>query len=123
MKRSLAPTAWGERDEGPPVGLTIAGGSVAIIGAALLAALVPPADLDWRFAVIVVVIGVFAERSRQWLAMAALVPLAWLVVNGFQVDRYGVLSWHGAADVYRLVILTLGAAAGLAIGYERSRRG
>jgi hypothetical protein len=123
MKRTLAPTAWGERDDGPPVGLTIAGGSVAIVGAALVAALVPPADSAWRLGVMVAVIGVFAARSRQWQAMAALVPLAWLVVNGFLIDRYGVLAWHGAADAYRLLLLTLAAAAGLAIGYERSRRG
>jgi hypothetical protein len=45
-----------------------------------------------------------------------------LVVNGFLVDRFGELSWHGTADVYRAVMLILAGVLGLLIAAVRRRR-
>jgi hypothetical protein len=46
-------------------------------------------------------------------AGAVTAVLAWPVVDGFLVDRLGVLAWHGPADLWRAAAL---AAAGLAGG-------
>lgn len=44
--------------------------------------------------------------------------LCWLFADGFLVNRFGQLSWHGSADALRLAVFlgaaVLGATAGLA---------
>jgi hypothetical protein len=39
-----------------------------------------------------------------------------LVVNGFLIDRLGELSWHGSSDLYRMLLLLVCGAFGLAVG-------
>jgi K+-sensing histidine kinase KdpD len=61
-------------------------------------------------------LGVFTALvalAGWWMSLVgALVTavLAFLMLNGFAVDQYAVLRWHGQADVVRLVVL-LGCAA------------
>jgi hypothetical protein len=125
MRTTLAPTAWRER-EGTPVGLAVAGGAATLVGAALAASLVPAADPLWRLGFIALALAAFAARTEQPIALVPLVPLAWLVVNGFLVDRYGVLFWHGMSDVYRFIALAVAAGLGVRLGrrrLEERRRG
>jgi MFS family permease len=112
-KGTFAPTAW-ERDR-TPVGLTIAGGVTMLVGAALVTSLTPSHDSVLRVGLVAVALAAFAASTGEPLAMAALVPIAWLVVNGFLVDRYGELAWHGWADVYRALVLAAASVAGLAL--------
>jgi hypothetical protein len=102
-----------------PVGVDIAGGAAVIVFAAIGAAAVPPADPGWRLAVMAAAVGGFAALSGDRLASAAVVLLAWLVVNGFLVDRYGQLEWHGSADLARVLVLAGSAVLGLLVGPPR----
>jgi hypothetical protein len=102
-----------------PVGVDIAGGAAAVVLAALGAAAVPAAYGWWRVAVIGVVVAVFAAVTADARAAGAVVVLAWLVVNGFLVDRYGQLSWHGAVDLGRLLVIAACAGLGLLLGRSR----
>jgi len=98
--------------------LIVSGAMVGLV----LAAAVPVADRPWRFAVMVIAVVVFGAFSGDRLAVACAAGLAWLVVNGFLVDRFGELSWHGPADIYRAVMLALAGLFGLLIAGVRVRR-
>jgi hypothetical protein len=64
-------------------------------------------------AVALLVAGAWVRHVRV-LALAAL--LAALVADGFLVNRLGELSWHGAADAYRLCVAAGSAGLGLLLG-------
>jgi hypothetical protein len=121
MRKTLSPPAWPEGDV-TPAGIAVAGGTAVIVGTALAAALVRPEDDVLRVALMAIALAVFAATTTaRPIVMVALVPLSWLVVNGFLVDRYGVLTWHGPADIYRLLALASAAGAGLIV--REARRG
>jgi hypothetical protein len=65
--------------------------------------------------VMVIAVGLFAALTNDVLALIPVVALAWLVVNGFLVDRLGELSWHGWPDLFRLSLLACAGYVGLAI--------
>ena len=100
-------------DNATPVGINVAVGAVAIVVAAFVAAAIPPVDGGWRWALLAAGVGGSAALTVDGPAVAAVVGLAWLVGNGFLVDRAGELSWHGWADFYRLLVLLAAGAAGL----------
>lgn len=102
-----------------PTGINVGAGSVVVVVAAMLAAPIPVVHAGWRFAVVAVAIGLFTFVSRDWRAAMATALLGWLVTNGFLVDRFGELSWHGAPDLVRLAVLLLTAGFGLAAGEGR----
>ena len=106
----------------PELGLGIGFGAVTVVTAGLLAAAVPVTDQPMRFGVMVAAVAVFAALTGDRVAAAWAAGLAWLVVNGFLVDRFGELSWHGPADVYRAAMLTLAGVLGLLIAAVRRRR-
>ena len=88
-----------------------------MVGATLLASMVPSADAGWRLAVVACAVGAFAAATTNVLAVPCTVALAWLFVNGFLVDRFGELSWHGAADVMRALMLVLAGGVGQVVGH------
>ena len=102
--------------ERTPVGINLAAGTGMVIAAALLAALIPVAHTGWRFTVVALAVGLFAALTLDQLALAGVALLGWLVVNGFLVDHLGELSWHGSADLYRMLLLVVAGAFGLAAG-------
>jgi hypothetical protein len=104
-----------------PVGINIGIGAVLVVAAAIVAALIPVAHTGWRFAVVAVVVGLFAVLTVDHLALAPVALLGWLVVNGFLVDRFGELTWHGSPDLYRLMLLVMAGALGLAVGEARQQ--
>jgi hypothetical protein len=108
------------RDEADtPAGILIAIGAVTVVAAAALAGQVPVADTGVRLAVMAAAIAIYAARWVDFVAVAAVVPLAWLVQDGFLLDRYGVLVWRGWSDLARLGLLVAAALAGLALGAAR----
>jgi hypothetical protein len=110
------------RDEAEtPAGILIAIGAVTVVAAAALAGEVPVADSGLRLAVMAAAIAAYAAFSVDIVAVAAVVPLAWLVQDGFLLDRYGVLVWRGWSDVARLGLLVAAALVGLGIGALRRR--
>jgi hypothetical protein len=111
-----APAATVDVADRTPTGIAIGVGAAVVVGVALVAALVPVAHTAWRFALVAAAVGVFAAVTRDGWAVAATVVVAWLVVNGFLVDRMGDLSWHGSPDLLRLMLLVLVGGVGLALG-------
>lgn len=99
-----------------PTGLSIGIGSGTVVASTMLAAALPATESGWRFGVVAVTVGGFAALVPDRLAVAWTGALAWLLVNGFLVDRFGELVWHGRADVARAVLLVAAAAIGLAAG-------
>src|SRR5215475_3826594 len=104
------------RPPSTPTGLAIGTGAIMVIVAGVIAAAVPTADTGWRFAVMAIFVGLFAAISLDQVALAAVAVLAFAVYNGFLEDRLGQLSWHGAGDLWRLLVLVMVAAFGLAAG-------
>ena len=102
-----------------PVGVNVGVGAALIVAGALVAAGVPAAHRAWRLDLVVVAVAVAAAVTADHLAMAAVVPLAWLVANGFLEDRSGELAWHGSTDLYLMLLLVVAAAIGLAAGEAR----
>ena len=108
-------------DEGTPVGINVALGAVVIVAATALAARLPGADSIGRSALVAIGLAVFAAGTVDWRAVLGLVLPAWLVMNGFLVNRLGDLSWHGRADLVRVLILLSGGCAGLIAGAVNRR--
>jgi MFS family permease len=102
--------------EPTPTGIALGIGATVMIITGLVAAMLPAADPGWRFAVIAVAVCGFAAVSLDQLALAGVAVIGSLIFNGFLEDRFGQLSWHGADDLWRLLLLVMVAAWGLAIG-------
>jgi hypothetical protein len=114
------PTAEAERVPArTPVGVNVGIGAALVVAAALVAAGIPAAHKGWRLDVVVVAVAVAAAVTADHLAMAAVVPLGWLVADGFLEDRSGELTWRGSADMYLILLLVVAAAVGLAAGEAR----
>jgi hypothetical protein len=107
------PGLVGRRDSGVLVGA----GAAVVVVATVVAAAIPPAHSAARFAVVAVAVGAFAALTRNRLAVVFTTALAWLLVNGFLVDRFGELSWHGRADLVRALMLVGAAALGQVAGW------
>jgi hypothetical protein len=99
-----------------PLGVNVGAGAVLVVVAGLIAAVIPAVDGPERLAVLAVAAGLFAAWSVDVVAVAATVLLVWLVDDGFLVDRLGRLAWHGWPDAYRIGVLVLAGALGLALG-------
>jgi hypothetical protein len=108
-----------------PVGIHIAAGMATVLAAVVAAAMLPaPAEPDsavfaagwWRLVPVAAALLVFGAVTVAPAAVAFVATVAYLLVTGFLVDRYGVLTWHGAPDIYRLLVIVISAGAGLAVG-------
>ena len=106
----------GSDQDATPVGINVAVGAVAIVLATFLAARFALADAGFQDAVVMATIGVFAASTVDLAAVVLLLGPAWMIMNGFLVNRSGDLSWHGAADLYRFLLLAGAGAAGLVVG-------
>ena len=83
----------------------LAGGCVGVIGAAFAgAALFPAGDGGARLLVMALAAGVVAATVRDWRACAGVTVFAALVYVGFLTGRDGVLTVHGSAWSYTLLI-------------------
>lgn len=99
-----------------PREFAVALGAVGVVAAGFLAAIIPASDTGWRFGMIAVAVGLFAAITLDQLALAAVAILGFLVFNGFLTDQFGQLKWHGSADLWRLLLLIVAGAWGLAVG-------
>jgi hypothetical protein len=101
---------------GYPTGILIGLGALTVVAGGLIASTAPGA---WRFGIVVAAVAVFAALALDLVAVPVTVVLAWLVVNGFLVDRFGELSWHGRPDIYRAGMLVVAGALGQGVGRAR----
>jgi hypothetical protein len=95
----------------------LAGGCVAVIGAAFLAAAVIT-DMRGRLLVLALAAGVIAARTVDWRACLGSTAFAALVYVGFLAGHQGVLTGDAPAWAYTLVI---GVAALVGRGQRRLR--
>lgn len=102
-----------------PVGIAVAAGAGAVVLAAVVAGALPVGDGPARLLVVAFAVAAVAAVTTDPVAAAVTAVLAWLVVDGFLVDRSGVLAWHGTADLYRTGVLAGAGVAGLAVGAAR----
>jgi hypothetical protein len=109
-------TVAGRAEDAAPVGIVIAGGAAVVTAAALECAAIPASAPGARLAVFAAAVAGFAALAADLRPVAAVTGLAALVFNGFLVNRLGELSWHGVADLGRLIVLVAAAAAGVAAG-------
>jgi hypothetical protein len=87
------------------VAFGLAGGCVGMIGAAFVsAALFPAGDGIARLLVMALAAGVVAAIVRDWRACLGATVFAALVYVGFLTGRDGVLTPHGSAWAYTLLI-------------------
>jgi hypothetical protein len=99
-----------------PFGIRVGAGVVVVLVAVAAGAAVPVSAGAWRVAPVALVLAVFAAATVDPAAVMVVTIVAYLLVIGFLVNRYGVLTWHGAPDMYRLTEIVGGAGAGLALG-------
>ncbi len=104
------------RTERTHPGLHLGFASVALVVATAVAASWPASAGTWRMlpaATVVLLAGVFGAAAST---VAAVGLGAWLLSVGFLVNQYGILTWNGTSDMYRLGIIVTAAVAGLAVG-------
>ena len=94
---------------------------MAVLAAVMVAGLLPASAGGWRLLPVAAVLVVLGARTVDPVAVAVVAGLAYLLVVGFLVNHYGVLTWHVMADTYRLMTIFVPAGAGLAIGAVRHR--
>lgn len=121
LKLRTQPAVTPDVDERTPTGITITIGVAVLVGSAVAAAFAPSGDPSLRLALVTLAVTSFAMASQDWAAVAAVLPLAWLIYDGFLLDRYGVLAWRGWSDVIRIGVLVVAAVLGLAAGALRRR--
>jgi MFS family permease len=103
-------------DADTPFGINLGIGTVLVVGAVLVAALIPPVDAGWRLGVVAGAVGLFAALTVDQLALLSVALIAWSLVDGFLVNRLGELSWHGSSDIWRLTLLMATGTVGLLVG-------
>src|SRR5262245_44904021 len=96
----------------PAAGLQVGAGAAAAVAATFAGAALPSVLRAWRVVPVVIAVLVFAVLATSVSAAASTAVLGQLLVTGFLVNRFGELSWHGAPDVGRMVLVGGAAAAG-----------
>ena len=99
-----------------PAGINLGIGAALVLVAVLAAALIPPVDVDWRFGVVMAAVALFAALAVDQWSLLGVALIAWLLADGFLVNRLGELSWHGSSDIWRMTLLVVAGAAGLLVG-------
>jgi hypothetical protein len=115
MKSARARPTWRWVEPQPtPVGINVGVGSLLMVCAGLAGA--AGAGDGWRLSVVAFALAGFAAVTQDQLALAPVALLGFGILNGFLVNRYGQLSWHGSADLWRLMVLVMAGAVGLGLG-------
>jgi hypothetical protein len=109
------------RSDRTPVGIQLGAGMAAVLVALIVAAMIPASVGVGRLAPVAVALIVTGVYMVDPAAVAFVAIVAYLLVIGFLVNRYGVLTWHGAPDMYRLLAIAVSAGAGQLLGAVRRR--
>jgi hypothetical protein len=111
-------------EHNPPTGIAVTLGSAVIVASAFVSAAVPASAGAVRLGPVALALAGFAALTINPTAVAAVGGLGFLVFDGFLVNQVGELSWHGPADVRRLMVLAAAGVLGLGAGtaYRAVRR-
>jgi hypothetical protein len=103
-----------------PVEFGLAGGALTMIVAALLdSAIFPPEDKTARLMIMAGAIAAACVVLADWRSGLPVAVVGYLLFNGFLVNRYGELSWHGSAGLRGTTVIMSAAYAGLLAGWWR----
>jgi hypothetical protein len=106
-----------------PFGISLAGGAVTVVAAALAAAAVTPAHATGaRLLVVAIAVCGYSSAVRDAQASFAVAGLAYLLFTGFLLNRYGDLTWDGTTSVWHLVAFSGAMGLGLGLRWIRTRR-
>lgn len=103
-------------ERNPPTGIAIALGSAVIVVSAFVSAAVPESAAAVRIGLVALALAGFAALTINPVAVTAVGGLGFVVFDGFLVNQLGDLSWHGPADVRRLMVLAAAGVLGLGAG-------
>jgi hypothetical protein len=70
----------------------------------------------------VAVVTVFGALSGDGWAALAVAGLAWLIGNGFLINRLGTLVWHGRVDMWFVICLLAAVSVGMTAAQIRTAR-
>lgn len=93
-----------------------AGFAAAVAGSALAAWRFPPDAPGARLIVLAVAVAAGTALTRSARACLPAAVIAWLFCDGFLIDHYGELRWHGWGDAVRLAVLAGAAYGGVVAG-------
>ena len=93
-------------DRSLPQGILVSLGAVMVIIAGFAASAIPAQHVVIRYGVLVVTVFAFTAITSVWAAAATVAVIGFAVFDGFLVNQLGELSWHGDADLTRLLALT-----------------
>ncbi|HVT97797.1 MAG TPA: DUF4118 domain-containing protein [Acidobacteriaceae bacterium] len=116
-RRALATCQWDSR-----VPASIAAGiafTATLVSATALAAAHAAAPVALGVMVVIVTLSGWLVT---WSGAVVTAALAWLMLNGFVTDRYGVLRWHGHRDLVELAVLFASATTVATVRATRIRR-
>ncbi len=99
-----------------PTGILLGFGSFAVVVAGFVASAVPTEESGIRYGVLVGTVLIFTALVNEWAAASAAAVVGFLVFDGFLVNQLGELSWHGSADLSRLLALAAAVTFGRLLG-------
>ncbi|MFC7247444.1 DUF4118 domain-containing protein [Catellatospora aurea] len=105
--------------EPTPFGINLGVGAAAM-SAATIAAAVLADDPTARMIIVAAVIGVYAATVADTRASLATTLIGFGLFNGFLVNGYGELSFHGTQTLWNLSVF--GVALGLGLGQRWLRQ-
>jgi hypothetical protein len=121
---SLTSVGWPVRSpaapERCPTGIAVAVGAVALVAAAVAAT--SARTPGPRLGLLVLTVAVFAALTGNVRAASAVAALAWPIGNGFLVNRFGELSWHGRLDGWFVIGLLSAVSVGILAARRRRPR-
>jgi hypothetical protein len=107
------------REYDTPLGISVGLGSVVAVVAALASAGFPASASGVRLGLFALALAGFAALTVDVTAAAVVTVIGYLVFDGFLVNALGELTWRGAPDVRRFLILVAAAVVGLGVGMLR----
>lgn len=98
-----------------PFGIDVAMGAVVMVTAMMTAAVLFPAAVDVPARLVVVCLAVCGcvVKLADTRASLVTVGLGYLLFTGFLANRYGEVTWDGAASMWRLAAFAVAVGLGL----------
>jgi hypothetical protein len=106
---SVGDAAWTTRT---PFGINLAAGAAAMVVATAVTS-AASAEASARLAVTAVAVAGYAAGVADARAGVAVAGMAYLLFDGFLVNRHGELTWGGATSVRHLAIFASAVGLGL----------
>lgn len=105
-----------------PTGILVGVGFGTAIVGCFVASAFPRHMADARVWTLAAFVAAFSWLAGDLVAAVVTAGLAWLLAEGFLIDRYGQVRWHGVVEVRYLGPLVGAALFGVLLGLLTARR-